>query len=86
MTASRRSRRPHRALLLLLVALGWVFLAAPAHADVPVGWSEPADVSVLHALVITVFAPIGTFLVLALLAAAPSLLKKDDAAEPAENA
>ena len=37
---------------LPLVALGLALLAAPAHADVAEGWSDPADVDALHALLL----------------------------------
>lgn len=57
----------------LAVSLGW--LAGPAAADVPVGWSEPAPVSILDFLWVFVGAPMVLFLIIGFIAYAPGLIK-----------
>lgn len=41
-----------RIAFVLAAAAGLVALAAPANADVPVGWSDPDPVNMLHAVLI----------------------------------
>jgi hypothetical protein len=59
---------PTRALTrLVLVALATLTLLSPlspASADVPVGWSDPANVPLMHSLLIFVFLPLAMFLLL----------------------
>jgi len=55
--------------------LGLVGLAGPASADVPEGWSNPPDVSVLHALLILAGIPLLLFCVIALLVYLPSMVR-----------
>jgi hypothetical protein len=59
-----------------------VFLAttaalAPAFADEPTSWEDSPSVSVFHAVLILFLIPLGLALVIALLAALPSLIKGD---------
>lgn len=61
----------------LTVTTGLVLLAPPAFAEEPSGWPDPPEVDLLHALGIYVFAPIGLFLLIALLVLAPSLARGD---------
>lgn len=61
----------------LTVTTGLVLLAPPANAEEPAGWPENPDVPLLHALGIYLFAPIGLFIVIALLVLAPSLVRGD---------
>jgi hypothetical protein len=65
-----------RAALLVLVGLGFLWAsAATAYADVAEGWSDPADVSGLDMLWILLGAPVLCYLVVALLAYLPGLVK-----------
>ena len=48
-----------------------VALAGPASADVPQGWSDPAKVSALHALLLLGGVPLLLFVVIALLVLLP---------------
>jgi hypothetical protein len=50
-----------------------VALAGPASADVPQGWSDPAKVSALHALLLLGGVPLLLFVVIALLVLVPGL-------------
>lgn len=50
-------------------------LAGPASADVPEGWSDPAPVSPLHALLLLGGVPLLLFVVIALLVLVPGLMK-----------
>ena len=51
--------------------------AAPAFADAPATWEEPEPMSTLTALLIFVGAPLALFVVISVLALAPSLLRGD---------
>ena len=63
---------------LPLVALAFALLAAPAHADVAEGWSDPDDVSALHALLLLGGVPIGLFVLIALAVYLPALVRGED--------
>ena len=52
-----------------------VALAGPASADVPEGWSDPAPVSPLHALLLLGGVPLLLFVVIALLVLVPGFRK-----------
>jgi hypothetical protein len=47
------------------------FIAAPAGAQVPEGWSNPKPVSFLHALLVLGGIPLGLFVLIALLVSVP---------------
>lgn len=61
-----------------LVALGLALLAAPAHADVAEGWSNPADVSALHALLLLGGVPLLLFALIGLAVYIPALVRGED--------
>lgn len=70
-TLLRRAARGVSLLAALLVALA----AAPAHADVPEGWSYPEPVDPLHFLVVVAVVPITLFLLIALAVYLPSMIR-----------
>lgn len=76
-TASAVLARRTRAVLLALGLAGTTVLlsAAPAAADVPVGWSDPADVNPLMALLLIVALPVLGLLVLAAMIYGPPLAR-----------
>ncbi len=57
----------------LLPAL--VLTGGPALADVPNGWTEPGGISLLTGLTVFVLIPLACILAIALLAAAPGIIK-----------
>ena len=59
----------------LLAAPLVALLAAPAHADVPEGWSEPAAVDNLQALLFLAGGPLLLFVLIALAVYLPSLIR-----------
>ncbi len=63
---------------LPLVALGLALLAAPAHADVAEGWSNPADVDALHALLLLAGVPLLLFVLIGLAVYIPALVRGED--------
>lgn len=63
---------------LPLVALGLALLAAPAHADVAEGWSNPDDVNALHALLLLAGVPLLLFVLIALAVYVPALVRGED--------
>ncbi|WP_310529712.1 hypothetical protein [Nocardioides sp.] len=63
---------------LPLVALGLALLAAPAHADAAEGWSDPADVNMLHALLLLGGVPLLLFLLIGLAVYVPPLVRGED--------
>jgi hypothetical protein len=63
---------------LPLVALGAALLASPAHADVAEGWSDPADVDALHALMLLGGVPVLLFLLIGLAVYIPALVRGED--------
>ena len=76
MTTSRRPalRTTARVAAVTLVA-GLVLAGAPALADVPDGWPTPPSIPLLDGLFIYLFAPLGLFVLIALLVIAPSLAR-----------
>lgn len=52
-----------------------VALAAPAHADVPEGWSNPPPVSTLHALLVLGGIPLLLFLLITLAVYLPAMVR-----------
>jgi hypothetical protein len=63
---------------LPLVALGLALLAVPAHADVAEGWSNPDDVSALHALLLLGGVPLLLFVLIGLAVYVPALVRGED--------
>lgn len=63
---------------LPLVALGAALLASPAHADVAEGWSSPADVDALHALLLLGGVPLLLFVLIGLAVYIPALVRGED--------
>lgn len=81
-TVSSRSRRTLRAAsssAALGLAAGVALLSSPAHADVPLGWSEPDEVSRLTVLWALVGIPVGLFLLITLLVYVPALVRGEKA-------
>lgn len=68
---------PRAASRLLAVGAATVavsLVAAPAGAEVPEGWSDPAPVSFLHALLVLGGIPLGLFVLISLLVSLPSMV------------
>jgi hypothetical protein len=57
------------------LALAVTCAALPAQADVPEGWSDPAPVDGMHALIVLVAIPLALFVGITLLVLAPSLAR-----------
>lgn len=70
-TTQRPLARRTLRILAPVIALAATLVAVPAHADVPVGWSEPDPVSPLGFLFVVIGAPIGLMLVIALVVLVP---------------
>lgn len=68
------ARRAARASVLIGGA-GLALLAAPAHADVPEGWSDPEEVDTLQALLLLVGAPLLLFVGIAVLVYLPAMIR-----------
>lgn len=68
-----------RAAVLLVAAatpvLGAVLMASPAGAEVPVGWSDPEPVPVLHALLVLGGIPALLFLLIVAAVYVPALVR-----------
>ncbi|MDN5893141.1 MAG: hypothetical protein L0H93_03860 [Nocardioides sp.] len=62
--------------LLALAGAGAVM--APAGANTPEGWSNPPAVDPVHALVILLAAPVGLFLLIALVVYLPALARGEN--------
>ena len=58
-----------------VLALGLSLLALPAHADVPVGWSNPDPVSPLAFLLVVLGAPLALLVVISLFVLAPGFTR-----------
>ncbi len=79
MTTSRpRLRRLARSFALALFAVP--LLGAPAYAKPPQGWSDPEPVNGLHALLVLGGIPLALFVVISVLAMAPSWVRGERAA------
>lgn len=63
---------------LPIVAVGLALLAAPAHADVAEGWSDPADVDVLNALLLLGGIPVVLFVLIVLAVYIPAMVRGED--------
>jgi hypothetical protein len=69
------TRLARRSGALLLAAALPLLLAAPAHAEVPEGWSDPDEVSPLQMLTIIVGLPALLFAIIVALVLLPALAK-----------
>lgn len=67
-------RTAARAATVLLVA-GLVLAAAPAGADVPNGWPDSDEISLLNGLFIYLIAPLALFVLITVLTVTPSLVR-----------
>lgn len=74
MTSTKTRLAPRSGALLLAVALP-VVATAPAHAEVPEGWSEPPDVGLLELLTVIVGIPAVLFAVIVAAVMAPALAR-----------
>lgn len=75
---SRVVRRAARAAAIstaLAASVSGVVLASPASANVPEDWSNPDPVDTVTALLVYVGAPLGLFLLIALLVMLPGLAR-----------
>lgn len=71
-TTTRFARRSGA---LLLAAALPLLLAAPAHAEVPEGWTEPDEVSLLQLLTVILGIPLVIFAVIVAAVLAPALAR-----------
>lgn len=80
MSILRRSRRlaPRLAALLLAALAGLVVTGLPAHADVPVGFSDPDPVNPLHAVLVIAVIPAALIALIFAAVYLPSLLRGED--------
>lgn len=70
------STRPARWCGALLVAAALpVLAAAPAHAEIPEGWSDPDEVSLFQLLVVIAGIPLVLFVVITLAVVLPALTR-----------
>lgn len=70
-----------RCLVVLTVAVALpLTYAGAASADVPEGWSDPDDVSFLHALLVLGGIPLAVIVLLALLTYVPSIVRGESVA------
>jgi hypothetical protein len=67
------------AVITVAVALPLTYAGA-ASADVPEGWSDPGDVSLLHALLVLGGIPLAVIALLALLVYVPSIVRGESVA------
>lgn len=72
---STTTRLARRAGVLLLAATVPLLVAAPAHAEVPEGWSEPADVSLLQLLTVVLGLPALLFALIVAAVLLPALAR-----------
>ncbi|PVG81325.1 hypothetical protein DDE18_17695 [Nocardioides gansuensis] len=68
------ARRATRA-SVLIAGVGLALLTAPAHADVPEGWSNPEDVDSLYALLLLAGVPLLLFVGIATLVYLPAMMR-----------
>jgi hypothetical protein len=61
-------------------------LATPAHADVPEGWSNPADVDMLEAVLLLAGGPLLLFVVISLAVYLPALVRGEKVKPGADTA
>lgn len=73
----RTARRAARVLAVAVSvgSIGIVATAAPAHAEVPEGWSNPPEVGTLEALLLLAGAPVLLFVVITVAVYLPALAR-----------
>ena len=76
-------RRAARTAALFTVSAA-ALVAAPAHAGVPEGWSDPEPVDGLHYAFLLVGAPVGLLIIIALAVLAPALVRGEKLASNPE--
>jgi hypothetical protein len=65
-----------RTSVLLLFVVALVLGAAPAHADVPVGWTDESEaVDPLHAILVLAGIPLALFVIITIAVLTPSLVR-----------
>jgi hypothetical protein len=64
-----------RTTVVLAAAAAVLATAGPASAEVPEGWSDPEEVSVLHAVLVLGGIPLLLFVVISLLVYIPSMVR-----------
>lgn len=72
---SMRETIVNRIAVVVVASAAIIGLAGPASADVPEGWSNPARVSTLHALLVLGGIPILLFLLITLAVYVPGLVR-----------
>lgn len=75
--AVRRAARLATTTAILGIAFSGVVLASPAQANVPEGWSNPADVDPLHAIALLVGAPLGLIVLIGLFVFLPAMSRRE---------
>lgn len=76
--AVRRASRFASAVTMLSIVAGGVILASPAHANVPEGWSNPADVDPLSALLLLGGIPLAMIVVIGLMVYLPGIVRGEN--------
>jgi hypothetical protein len=74
-TSRRLALRTTARVAAVALSAGLVLAGSPALADVPDGWPEPPSIPLLDGLFVYLFAPLGLFVLVALLTIAPSLAR-----------
>lgn len=75
MTSSTRTVARRVATLSAASLTAFALMSAPAMADVPNGWSNPAHVGPMHFLAIVLFIPLGLALIIGGVVLLPGILK-----------
>lgn len=73
--STARLRRAATVLSAVAVGASLALTSAPAHADVPEGWSEPDPVGGLHALMVFLGGPLLLFVLIAVAVYLPSMVR-----------
>lgn len=72
---TKLARRARRTSVVLLAGALVVAAGGPAGADVPEGWSNPADVDPVHAVLLLVGVPLLLFVVITAMVVIPGIVK-----------
>jgi hypothetical protein len=72
---SKLEKIARRTALVAVAVATPLLVAAPAHADVPEGWSEPQPVDKLHALLVLAGIPLLLFVLITAAVYVPSLIR-----------
>lgn len=73
--AARRAVRPVSAASTVAAVAALTLVATPAGADVPEGWSNPADVDMLSALLLLAGAPLLLFVLITVAVYVPAMVR-----------